>query len=340
MEEHCFACHGYGSQEGGLAIDELLNASVADHADRWETVVRKLATRQMPPVGETRPEETDYDNIVSELAAELDRKAAEQPNPGRTDTFRRLNRTEYQNAIRDLLALEVDVSQLLPGDEASHGFDNITVTGLSPVLLDRYVSAAQKISRLAIGERAEPAAEKTYRVRPDVTQDTHIPGTPIGTRGGTAVRHNFPQDGEYEIQARLMRDRNEELEGLRDEHQLEVILDRKRVGLFEIERPRSGKRQVRRRESHDAGEGVRRPARCRRGVSQEVVLAVGNGSSAAQCSLQLLPPSSHWAGHLSGHHPRALPGKHPHRYAKSTSDFCLLSATKKARKWSALSEFF
>ena len=224
----------------GLAIDELLKASVADHSAHWETIVRKLSTRQMPPLGETRPDETGYDNIVSELAAELDRKAEEQPNPGRTDTFRRLNRTEYQNAIRDLLALEVDVSQLLPGDEASHGFDNITVTGLSPVLLDRYVSAAQKISRLAIGDHAEPAAEKTYRVPPDVTQDSHIPGTPIGSRGGTAVRHNFPQDGEYEIQARLMRDRNEELEGLREEHQLEVILDRKRVGLFEIERPRSG----------------------------------------------------------------------------------------------------
>jgi mono/diheme cytochrome c family protein len=240
MEEHCFACHGYGAQEAGLAIDELLNTSVADHSERWETIIRKLASRQMPPVGEPRPEEKVYNDVVSRLAAELDREAAQQPNPGRTDPFRRLNRTEYQNAVRDLLSLEVDVSQLLPGDEASYGFDNITVTGLSPVLLDRYVSAAQKISRLAIGERAEPAAEKTYRVRPDVTQDTHIPGTPIGSRGGTAVRHIFPQDGEYEIQARLMRDRNEELEGLRDEHELEVILDRKRVGLFEIERPRSG----------------------------------------------------------------------------------------------------
>jgi hypothetical protein len=240
MEEHCFACHGYGSQEGGLAIDELLNASVADHAKNWESIVRKLVTRQMPPLGEPRPEDADYNKIVSQLAAELDRHAAQQPNPGRTDTFRRLNRTEYQNAIRDLLALDVDVTQLLPGDEASHGFDNITVTNLSPVLLDRYVSAAQKISQLAIGEHTEQAAEKTYRVRPDVTQDTHIPGTPIGTRGGAVIEHNFPQDGEYEIQTHLMRDRNEELEGLRDEHQLEVILDQNRVGLFEVERPRSG----------------------------------------------------------------------------------------------------
>jgi hypothetical protein len=240
MEEHCFACHGYGSQEGDLAIDELLKTSVADHAQHWETIVRKLVARQMPPVGESRPEEAVYDNIVSQLAAELDRKAAEQPNPGRTDTFRRLNRTEYQNAIRDLLALEVDVSQLLPSDEASHGFDNITVTGLSPVLLDRYVSAALKISRLAIGDRAEPAAEKTYRVRPDITQDTHVLGTPIGTRGGTNIHHNFPQDGEYEIQTRLMRDRNEELEGLRRAHQLEVMLDRQRVGLFTLQPPPSG----------------------------------------------------------------------------------------------------
>jgi hypothetical protein len=240
MEEHCFACHGYGAQEAGLAIDELLNTSIADHAERWEAIVRKLAVRQMPPLGEPRPAEAEYDKIVSQLATELDRNAADRPNPGRTDTFRRLTRTEYQNSIRDLLAVEVDVSQLLPSDEASHGFDNITVTGLSPILLDRYVNTAQKISRLAVGERTEQAAEKTYRVRPDVTQDSHIPGTPIGSRGGTAVRHNFPQDGEYEIQTRLMRDRNEELEGLRGPHQLEVILDRIRVELFTVEPPPSG----------------------------------------------------------------------------------------------------
>jgi mono/diheme cytochrome c family protein len=240
MEAHCFDCHGHGSEEGGLAIDALLDTGIPHHAEQWETIVRKLAARQMPPAGELRPDESTYDDVISQLVTELDRNAAERPNPGRTETFRRLNRTEYQNAISDLLALDVDLSQLLPSDEASHGFDNITVTGLSPVLLDRYVSAAQEISRLAIGDRAVPAAEKTYRIRPDITQDTHIAGTPIGTRGGTVLRHNFPQDGEYEIQVRLMRDRNEELEGLRGTYQLDVLLDRDRVELFTIAPPPRG----------------------------------------------------------------------------------------------------
>lgn len=240
LEEHCFGCHGYGSQEGGLAMDDLFKSPIADHAARWEVVVRKLTSRQMPPIGEIRPDESAYDDVVSSLTSELDREAVAHPNPGRTETFRRLNRLEYQNAIRDLLALKVVVRELLPSDEASHGFDNITVTDLSPVLLDRYASAAQKISRLAIGDRTEPAAENTYRVRPDITQDSHIPGTPIGTRGGTVVPHHFPQDGEYEIQARLMRDRNEELEGRPGTYQLEMLLDRKQVGLFTVKRPPIG----------------------------------------------------------------------------------------------------
>jgi mono/diheme cytochrome c family protein len=240
VDEHCFACHGYGSQEGGLAIDQLLTKPLGDQSERWESVVHKLVSRQMPPASEVRPEEEDYDSVVSLLVKQLDRNAQDRPNPGRTATFRRLNRTEYQNAIRDLLSLEIDADQLLPSDDASHGFDNITVTGLSPVLLDRYVSAAQQISRLAIGARAEPAAEKTYRVRPDITQDTHLLGAPIGTRGGMVERHDFPQEGEYEIQAWLMRDRNEELEGQSGIYQLDVILDRERVGQFTIERPAIG----------------------------------------------------------------------------------------------------
>jgi mono/diheme cytochrome c family protein len=240
LEDNCFACHGYGTQEGGLAIDGLNPASVAEDPKVWEAIVRKLAVRQMPPLGEPRPDEATYDDIVSLVVTQLDNDAAAQPNPGRTESFRRLNRTEYQNAIRDLLALEVDVRELLPDDEASHGFDNITVANLSAVLLERYLSAAQKISRLAIGVRAEEAAERNYRIRPDVTQDTHIAEAPIGTRGGMAVRHNFPQDGEYEVQVWLMRDRNEELEGQPGSYQLEVNMDRERAGLITIERPRIG----------------------------------------------------------------------------------------------------
>lgn len=237
---YCLDCHDRESREAGLAIDELSEVSVGENTQPWEAIVRKLAARQMPPSEMPRPSETDYENAISALVEDIDRHAAENVNPGRTETFRRLNRTEYQNAIRDLLGLDVNVGEILPSDESSHGFDNVTVTGLSPVMLDSYVSAAQKISRLAIGNRAESAAEKTYRIRPDVTQDAHLAGTPIGTRGGTVLRHNFPQTGEYEIQAWLMRDRNEELEGMRGKHQLEVLLDRKRVGLFTVEPPSRG----------------------------------------------------------------------------------------------------
>jgi len=194
----------------------------------------------MPPVGEDRPEENTYVAIETLLTEQLDSLAEATPQPGRTPTIRRLNRSEYGNAIRNLLALEVDVSELIPADEESHGFDNITVAGLPPILLDRYISAAQKISRLAVGARIDKGAEKTYRIRPDITQDAHLPGTPLGTRGGSVFTHNFPQDGEYEIQVWLMRDRNEELEGRPGTYDLELTLDREQLKLLTFDRPRRG----------------------------------------------------------------------------------------------------
>ena len=163
----------------------------------------------MPPAGIPRPEEREYDAISTRLAAALDAAAAARPNPGRTETFRRLTRAEYRNAIRDLLALDVDAAALLPTDESSHGFDNITVGDLSPTLWNRYLSAAQKISRLALGRVPPGVREETFRVRPDITQDSHVDGLPVGTRGGTAIEFNFPQDGQYDVQVRLVRDRND-----------------------------------------------------------------------------------------------------------------------------------
>lgn len=240
VQAYCVDCHNRDVREADLALDVLLGAHPADNASPWEAVVRKLETRQMPPSDAARPSHAEYEQALEELIGELDRHAAKHPDPGRTETFRRLNRTEYQHAIRDLLGLEMDASELLPGDELSHGFDNVTVTGLSPVLLDRYISAARHISRLAIGQRAEQAAEATFRIRPDVTQDAHLPGTPIGTRGGTVVRHHFPQTGEYELQAWLMRDRNEEIEGLRGTYELEMLLDRERITTFTIAPPPRG----------------------------------------------------------------------------------------------------
>src|SRR5262249_34670363 len=153
------------------------------------------------------------------------------------DTFRRLNRTEYQNAIRDLLALDVDVASLLPMDESSYGFDNVTVGDLSPTLLDRYVSAAEKISRLAVGRSGRSPGGDTLRVQPDLTQEEHLEGLPLGTRGGAVFHYTFPVDAEYDIQIRLARDRNEHVEGLNEAHEVELLLDRQRVQLFTVAPP-------------------------------------------------------------------------------------------------------
>jgi hypothetical protein len=239
VQSHCLDCHDKETKKGDLTLDILIAQDVPPNAETWEKVIRKLSARQMPPPEAERPKNQEYTSALTALESELDAAAAKSPSPGRTETFRRLTRTEYQNTIRDLLALEVDVTPLLPPDESSHGFDNTTVADLSPALLSRYLSAAQKISRLALGHVSQPQGE-TIRIRPDITQDAHIEGLPLGTRGGALVSHHFPQDGEYEVQIHLMRDRNDDIEGLSGRHELEVLLDRDRASLFTIERPKSG----------------------------------------------------------------------------------------------------
>ena len=191
VERYCVACHNGDEKAGGLTLDAIDAGAIDRRPEVWEKVVRKLAARQMPPPGRRRPGERDYDAAVSAIAEALDREAAAHPDPGRTDTFRRLNRTEYQNAIRDLLALDVDAASMLPGDESSHGFDNVTVGDLSPTLLDRYITAAQKIARLAVGSPGRSPGGETFRIRPDVTQEEHVEGLPIGTRGGTLISYTF-----------------------------------------------------------------------------------------------------------------------------------------------------
>jgi hypothetical protein len=238
VENYCLDCHNGVVRTASLDLESLLERPIEQQPDVWETVARKLSVRQMPPK-EPRPDESKYNAMLAALEAALDRAALDQPNPGRTDTFRRLNRTEYQNAIRDLLAIEIDASTLLPPDQASHGFDNITVSDLSATLIEKYVSAAQKISRLAIGTPRSAPSSDTIRVRADQTQEQHVEGLPIGTRGGVLIPYIFPLSGEYEIDVRLARDRNEEVEGLTGKHQLELLLDRARVGLFEITPPAS-----------------------------------------------------------------------------------------------------
>ncbi len=234
INQYCVLCHNDSLKTAGLALDTISAHDLDENTQVWEKVVRKLRHRFMPPLGLPRPDEAGYEATVSSLETALDRAAETEPNPGRTDTLRRLNQTEYQNAIRDLLALDVDVASLLPSDQSSYGFDNVTVGDLSPTLLDRYVSAAEKISRLAVGRPGRSPGGDTSRIRPDLTQEEHFDGFPVGTRGGALVPYTFPQDGEYEIQIRLARDRNEHVEGLSEPHELELLLDRERVQLFTV----------------------------------------------------------------------------------------------------------
>jgi len=237
VDRYCVSCHNDRLNRGGLALDAVVTHEVRQNPDVWERVLRKIRARQMPPIGLPRPDEATYNAVIASLETSLDYAAAATPNPGRTATLRRLTRTEYQNAIRDLLALEIDVASLLPGDESSYGFDNVTVGDLSPTLLDRYVSAAEKISRVAVGRSSRSPGGDTIRTPADLTQEGHLDGLPIGTRGGAVVRYAFPLDGEYEIQIRLTRDRNEHVEGLNEAHDLELLLDRERVQLFTVKPP-------------------------------------------------------------------------------------------------------
>lgn len=240
LDRYCAGCHNSKLKSGGFALDSATFDHPGQTAEAWEKVVRKLRGRNMPPAGLPRPDERTYQSLLSTLETSLDNAAAAKPQTGRTGTFRRLNRTEYQNAIRDLLKVEMDVSSLLPADESSHGFDNITVGDLSPTLLERYLSAARKISRLAVGSPIRSPGGDTLNLPPDLTQEEHFEGLPIGTRGGTAMRYQFPRNAKYEIQLRLARDRNEYIEGLREPHEVDLLLDGERLERFTVAPPARG----------------------------------------------------------------------------------------------------
>ena len=236
LDEYCIDCHDGGIKKGGLDLEAIAEDGIGEHAEIWEKVIRRMDARQMPPADEVRPDEATYDATLSALIEYLDGKANAAPDPGQVDAIRRLTRTEYQNAIRDLLGVEIDVSELLPKDESSHGFDNITVGTLSPTLLSRYISAAQKISRVAVGGDQGSPQIRVVRVAADRSQDGHVEGLPLGTRGGVLIEHTFPVTGEYQVEVRLARDRNESVEGLNGTHQLEVLLDDETVGHFEVKK--------------------------------------------------------------------------------------------------------
>ena len=200
VTQYCVTCHNARAKAGGLALDPSELTQIDGHAETWEKVIRKVQTGMMPPSGSPRPTRAVLDAFVASLQTQIDRAATARPFAG-TPALHRLNRAEYSNAIRDLLALDVDATSLLPPDDSAAGFDNIAdVLGVSPALIEGYATAAAKISRLAVGDPSIGLDRVTYRVAGSLSQEDHLDGLPLGTRGGMIVRHTFPLNADYDLQ--------------------------------------------------------------------------------------------------------------------------------------------
>ena len=231
VDKYCVSCHNQRLKTSGLALDTAELSDVAAHPEVWEKVIRKVGAGMMPPAGVPRPDDAAKRTLISRLEGVLDNAAKARPNPGRP-LVHRLNRAEYANAIRDLLAVELDVSSMLPPDDSSGGFDNnADVLGLSPVLLESYLTAAERITALAIGDPKAPPMGELFRVRQDESQDRHIEGLPLGTVGGILIPTTLPLDGEYQFQVRLFRTNLGTMRGLEYAHQLEISVNGERVHL-------------------------------------------------------------------------------------------------------------
>ena len=233
LERYCTDCHNEDDRTADLVLDARDLADPAAHAQIWEKVVHKLRAGSMPPLDSPRPDAASYDGMVGYLEAELDSAAAAAPNAGQLPQLHRLTRTEYKNAIRDLLALddlpaEMNYELLLPADNSSSGFDNIAdLLFVSPVIMERYLGAAQKIARLAVGDLDMPTMVNIHRMPLELPQDEPIEGLPFGTRGGLSTRNYFPLDAEYVFHVELAR-------FAREPHQIEIAIDGQRVALGEI----------------------------------------------------------------------------------------------------------
>jgi mono/diheme cytochrome c family protein len=234
LTQYCVACHNERLKTGGLSLEGADPTRAADHNEIWEKVIRKLRVSMMPPAGSPRPDVHAIDSLVSSLEATLDGAAALRPNAGRP-MIHRMNRAEYAFAIRDLLDLDIDPVPLLPPDESGYGFDNIAdLLGMSPVLLERYLNAAGRISALAVGDRATVPGNQTFLIRQDTSQDRHIEGLPVGTFGGGMAKVNLPLDGEYVLNAKLFRTNLGAMRGLELPNQFEVSVDGERVHLVNV----------------------------------------------------------------------------------------------------------
>ena len=232
---YCTSCHIGPRAPAGLNLQALDLGNLDRNGATWEKLLRKLRNREMPPAGLPRPDEAAYEALVRYIVGERDRLVDAKPNPGRL-TIHRLNRTEYANTIRDLLGIEVDVSELLPADDIGYGFDNIgDVLNVSPLLLEKYLSAAGKISRAAVGDTTLPVSYRTYTVPHGLSQTDRMNETmPLGSRGGTSIRHLFPVDGEYEISVGLQNGKFDELLGFERDRTLDLRLDNQRLERFTI----------------------------------------------------------------------------------------------------------
>jgi hypothetical protein len=234
LDKYCVTCHNDRAKTGGLTLQKIDVANLPANAETWEKVIRKLRVGAMPPSGLPKPSAADVSALLSSLETTLDQAYAANPSPGHA-TLHRLNRTEYANSVRDLLSLDVDASTLLPPDDESYGFDNnADVLGVSPVLLERYVSASRKVSRLAVGDPTQGAVAQTFRARPDLSQDKRVEGLPLGTRGGLLMHYNFPLDGKYAIKIVLARNTVDVIRGLEEAHQIEILVDGARVFLATV----------------------------------------------------------------------------------------------------------
>jgi hypothetical protein len=237
VEQYCVTCHNPRLKSGELSLEGLDAGQAGSRPDVWEKVVRKLQARSMPPQGAKRPDEATYQRLQSALESRLDAEAGAHPNPG-SPILHRLNRSEYANAVHDLLDLQVDVASLLPPDDSAYGFDNISdVLGVSPSLQEKYLSAAVKIAAMAVGDPDITAGSDTFRIKQDLSQDRHIDGLPLGTIGGTKVRYTFPLDGDYVFQAKLYRTNLNISRGLEYARDVEVAIDGRRVYLATIGGP-------------------------------------------------------------------------------------------------------
>ncbi|MEE8130455.1 MAG: DUF1592 domain-containing protein [Vicinamibacterales bacterium] len=237
LDRYCVTCHNERLKTAGLTLDTMELARVGTGADVWEKVIRKLRAGSMPPPGRPRPDSSGSTAFVSYLETELERTATANPDPGRTETFHRLNRAEYQNAVRDLLDVDADVSALLPADDADeHGFDNMAdVLSVSPALLERYMSTARKISRLAVGIAPAVPTVETYRIPLLLYQDDRLSeDLSFGSRGGIAIRHRFPVDGEYSLKIRLQRTYTDYIRGLGTPQHLDVRVDGTLIQRFTV----------------------------------------------------------------------------------------------------------